>query len=82
MSDPLPADYQPAPHVPEPKPAEFPKWIEPHASHLKDNGAGFPVAALFPHLEVERGTGRVKVLVKDEDEEKAALAEFSHADKA
>lgn len=51
---------------------EYPKWIEPHASHL-DHANGHVSVPLFPEHHVDRD-GKVTVLVKDAEDEAKALA--------
>lgn len=58
---------------------EFPKWIEPHASHVVDKPAvgespAHKSVPLFPLHHVDRD-GRVTVCVDDADHEAKALAE-------
>jgi hypothetical protein len=50
---------------------EFPKWIEPHESHIEKTGGHISVP-LFP-FHVQRGSNVVTVMVKDADEEKQAI---------
>lgn len=52
--------------------AEFPKWVEPHASHVERQGDHLSVAHFPFHVDRK---GVVSVLVADADEEKKALAE-------
>lgn len=52
---------------------EYPKWIEPHASHVVDTGGHLSVP-LFPEFHVDRHDGKVTVKVMDEDHEAIALA--------
>ena len=53
---------------------EFPKWIEPHASHVHTAAGGHVSVPLFPHHHVDR-EGKVTVFVDDADQEAKALAE-------
>jgi hypothetical protein len=58
---------------------EWPKWIPVHDSHVvrrKVDGAPDHVSVpAFPEYHVNRGDGLVTVLVRNEDEEKAATGE-------
>jgi hypothetical protein len=51
---------------------EYPKWIEPHPSHL-DVAGDHKSVSQFPEHSVDR-TGKVTVLVHDAAEEAKALA--------
>lgn len=57
---------------------EFPKWIEPHASHISRQGnAPEHVSVIdFASYHVNRVDGSVTVMVMDADEQKRALAAY------
>ena len=72
-------ENRPAEKVPY---VDFPKWIECHLGHIvrKRDGEGpeHVSTPAFPECHVDRVTGKVTVLVKDEEEEKLALADPKH----
>lgn len=69
----------PAP-FPVTAPADYPKWIVPHESHVVVDGTGHTSVAGFP-FHKDRVSGGVTVLVENEEAEKVALA-ASEAPKA
>ncbi len=52
---------------------EFPKWVEPHASHVVTKGDHVSSPA-FPDFHVSRDDGKFSVLVHSAEEEAKALA--------
>lgn len=50
---------------------EFPKWVEPHPSHIVGG-----VAALFAQSHTDRVSGKVSVLVNNAEDEAVAAAEM------
>lgn len=57
---------------------EFPKWIEPHASHISRQGSAPEHVSVidFASYHVNRVDGSVTVMVMDADEQKRALAAY------
>lgn len=59
---------------------EWPKWVAPHESHVvrkKADGAPDHVSVTdFADFHVDRVTGEVTVMVKDEEDERRAAAEL------
>ncbi len=59
---------------------EWPKWVVPHESHVvrkKADGAPDHVSVTdFEDFHVDRVTGEVTVLVKDEEDERRASTEL------
>lgn len=59
---------------------EYPKWVEPHASHIvRKEMPGAPdhvSVKRFADWHINRETGALTVLVKNDAEEKLALAEY------
>lgn len=53
---------------------DWPKWVTPDASHIHRGDNGHVSVPLFPEFFIDRATKAVSVLVKNEDEEKLALA--------
>lgn len=64
-----------APTAASPTEREFPKWVEPHASHIHTDDNGHRSVAGFEFHTDRAGT--ITVLVKDAAEEADALAEKS-----
>lgn len=52
---------------------EYPKWIEPHPSHIVHQGDSISTPA-WPECHVTRD-GKLSVLVADKDDEARALAD-------
>lgn len=63
------------PVAPSPKDVEFPKWIEPHPSHVVTDAHGNRIAQGFEQQHIDRVSDKLAVLVNDAKEEAAALAE-------
>lgn len=59
---------------------DWPKWVVPHESHVvrkKADGAPYHVSVIdFEDFHVDRLTGEVTVMVKDEEDESRATAEL------
>lgn len=62
---------EPAP-LPITTATDYPKWIEPHKSHVvkSEEGRVVTVTGSSGDVHVERGTGKVTVLVQTEEDEK------------
>jgi hypothetical protein len=64
---------------------DFPKWVGVHDSHIVRRGEGDNVhvsTPAFPDYHVNRADGAVTVLVRNEDEEKMAGADYKAPDRA
>lgn len=70
-----------APHARVNAAEDYPKWVEPHASHIirkEVPGAPDHISVLrFKDWHKNRETGAVTVLVHNDEEEKLALAEYA-----
>lgn len=59
---------------------EFPKWVEPHRSHIETNAAGHQVPQGFADFHLDRVSRKWSVLVSDVAEETRAIAEKPKAE--
>ncbi len=63
---------------------EWPKWVSVHESHINrrktEGEPDYISTPAFPNFHVQRGAGDVTVLVRNEDEEKMAGAEYKAPD--
>lgn len=64
--------------VDEKKPAEFPKWVKVHESHIERKGDTIAIPG-FPEFYRDRA-GEVTVLVPNADEERRAGSERKPAE--
>jgi len=63
------------------EPVEFPKWVEPHPSHIVLQGNHIATPA-FSENHVQRGTQKVTVLVQNVEEERRAFDPWEGLEKA
>jgi len=57
---------------------DYPKWVIPHPSHIKETDSGFGMQKItpeFPEFHINRVDGVLTVLVQDKKHEDFALAE-------
>ena len=75
-----PVGLIPAPHKPVNPDPDWPQWVTPHESHVvRKSAVGAPDYVSTPgwhECHVNRVTGAVTVLVRNEAEHAAALAAF------
>ncbi len=54
---------------------EYPKWVEPHASHVVTAATGHKSVPSFSDHHTDQNTGKLMALVHSAEEEAKALAE-------